>query len=441
MYARAAILLVGALSEMSVYGYVRRADPTPISSASPASITPVFSFNKITGMTTCVPATITWIYTPVTDPHAVDLTLSITNVDVSQIPSTVESAPSPVNQSLTSEPANAATGVYTWAQVNVTEGWYALVAAFPSQVSDPEKSLAFYVINGTDTSCLKSLTAATPSSTSSGTLTSTLASPSSSATQSSGSVRSKFNPRALVGGLMGGVGLLAVMTAAYLCFGYLGICRRPSRKRATRWSGVRSANSKHRAYLRNPQLIRGHSFDSFGRILPEDDYVLDIGRASGEEDNEKAESSESSSQSHGTPLALQSMFSDRQYSSDVDQTVPSPPLSGASSSHPNSQYSAMTTSTTTTDSNFSHNLPGTLVYPQLSYPPSPLPAFPSGTSFEIAAGGSSSAAGSVAGEQHTSTSAPGERRIPRKPVPQYNSADPTLTPPPACRCATDSRFL
>jgi len=58
-----------------------------------------------------------------------------------------------------------------------------------------------------------------------------------------------------------------------------------------------------------------------------------------------------------------------------------------------------------------------------SYPPTPSPAFPSGTSQAI-----SERRGS-AGES-VSTGAPTTRRTPRKPVPQYNPTDPSLVSPP-----------
>jgi len=433
MYALAATLLVGAVAEMGVYGYVPRADSTPTESAPPAIVTPIFSFNNIPEMTTCNPATITWIYDSFTDLNVMDLTLNITN-DLPEIPglsttatwsSTPDTNSNLVNQSLTSGFIDPTAQTYTWASVNVTEGWYAIVATFASRAGTSEESVAFYIVNGTDTSCLGTLGTSQGASPSSGSPTSSVGFPSSSpATHPSDAVSSKLNREALVGGVIGGIALLVAVIAAYCCFSYPCASSLPSRRRGTRkWSSLGSAASKRRTFLNNSRVVSGHGSDSFGHILADDGYVLDIGRTSEEEDKEKAESISSffptedlSSQIHGSPM--QSPFSDSRHS-DVDDLSP---LSSFPSSHPNSQYSAASTSLTT-ESHFSHNLQTTIAYPESSYPPTPLPAFPSGTSLEM--GENQSASRGSAGE-HTAI---GARRLPRKPVPQYNPADSVLTPP------------
>ncbi|KAJ6550310.1 hypothetical protein B0H19DRAFT_1265148 [Mycena capillaripes] len=421
MYALATTLLVGAVSEMGVYGYVPREVSTPTESALPPTATAMFSFNKISEMTTCTSTTITWIYVPITDAvsDAMDLTLTITNdLPGNNVPD--------LFQSLSDGSLDPRAGSYIWSSVNVTEGWYSLVANFTPGVAASEDSLPFYVVNGTDTSCLGILAGSPAASSPTASPTSSVGPTSSSApTRASDTVSSKMNREALVGGVIGGTALLAAVIAAYCCFCYR--CASTRGRGTRKWHGFGSATPKRRAYLHtNSQFVRGHSFDSFGRIFPDDGYILDIGRTSaGEEEvKEKAESISSffpTEELHTWPM--QSAFLDAKYS-DIDQLspLPSPP-----SSHPNSQYSAGSSSLNT-ESHFSHDLHTAIAYSRSSYPPSPLPAFPSGTSFGMGVCTPNTGTPRGSAGEHSLTGAR-RVRVPRKPVPQYDSADPVLTPP------------
>ncbi|KAF7364175.1 hypothetical protein MSAN_01076800 [Mycena sanguinolenta] len=113
--------------------------------ASSDSSVPVIGFNNIVNMTSCKSAVITWTYSPISAAAGSDsLSLAITSA-----------APFRNNKHIyviTPAPIQATLLKYSWQSVNVTQGWYALVATFPSAGFEGQ-SLPFYVQSG---SCSKS---------------------------------------------------------------------------------------------------------------------------------------------------------------------------------------------------------------------------------------------------------------------------------------------
>ncbi|KAI0747152.1 hypothetical protein C8Q80DRAFT_824951 [Daedaleopsis nitida] len=131
---------------------------TPFTSPSPTSmkatpfesLTPSFSFNTVSRMTTCTSAKIQWAY----DGYANNIALLLMNA-----------GPMPSSRSLLVRTTkkrgvvalplalglNATGQSWTWPTVNVTSGWY-LLEAVGSGVA--AMSSTFFVANGTDTRCL-----------------------------------------------------------------------------------------------------------------------------------------------------------------------------------------------------------------------------------------------------------------------------------------------
>ncbi|KAJ7907029.1 hypothetical protein B0H13DRAFT_2019530 [Mycena leptocephala] len=122
--------------------------------------------------------------------------LFITNLNVPQGPypstaisTTISRAPSGGYQLLTrlinQSPVGVALRMWTWPAVNVTEGWYAMLAQFPSTNTFVQSS-PFPVGNGSDTSCLRSASVPSVSSVSSTSTTGTSSSVSGSSSVKSG---------------------------------------------------------------------------------------------------------------------------------------------------------------------------------------------------------------------------------------------------------------
>ncbi|KAJ7484314.1 hypothetical protein FB451DRAFT_1363861 [Mycena latifolia] len=484
MYTLPAALLISGLAYFgSVHGYVAREDSpggSPVDSASLAAVTPSFSFNKIVNMITCTPATITWTYVAPASDIILDLELNITNNGVPQ-PSApastttgtfatnaarIVSSSSPsrrdlVTQDITDGTLNPAERSYTWPSVNVASGWYILTATLSFQSAlDSEP---FYVEDGTNTSCLG--TVSTSTSASSSVPSTTFDSTSSASPTSSGgvfpvdAVSSKVNRGAIAGGVIGGLAVLAAAIAAYFYLRYASASgASPARRGTRKWGGLGSTDSKAKPYPSASRALGGASdrhhsqSDSVGPMLDNDVYVIgNVGIDSrGSRMNEGLEEEDEvnsyfspsqekfSSPTNGSPL--RSPFSDPGHDADavpMDLITPLPgsPVTRNSStstssymnnnfsrprSHPSSPYSGSPTSPTP-DALFSNsannNTTSSLGQPESS---SPSPAFPSGTS-QMTADSPPPRRGS-AGEPL--------RRTPRKPVPQYNPTDPSLTSPP-----------
>ncbi|KAJ7839634.1 hypothetical protein B0H13DRAFT_2366694 [Mycena leptocephala] len=144
-----------------------------------------FSFNAIADMTSCTPATISWSVVPGTIASFAGLTLAVTNAEIAQVPppSSTSTGTFPTHSAkarrhshlharrtetqVIGQNIDASTGTFTWARVNVADGWYAITATF-SDGFDAQKSDPFFVVNRTDTSCLGTTFTASQTSHSSG---------------------------------------------------------------------------------------------------------------------------------------------------------------------------------------------------------------------------------------------------------------------------------
>ncbi|KAJ7870822.1 hypothetical protein B0H14DRAFT_3132051 [Mycena olivaceomarginata] len=222
-------LLICALWHIgSVNGYIEpRQDPSSVASTQSATATPTFGFNKISELTTFN--------------DALELALFITNDGVEQPPPPVATTtgtfntPSaaravsqrdiaqPITQQITANPVDPLVRVFTWHSVNVSAGWYELIATLDlpnfSNISN-----VFFVKNGTNVSCI------TPTRTSSSSFTPTDHTSSYSATSTAsvspstgvpavtpGPSKHKVNRGVIVGGAVGGVAALCAAITAYLC--------------------------------------------------------------------------------------------------------------------------------------------------------------------------------------------------------------------------------
>ncbi|KAJ6469393.1 hypothetical protein C8R45DRAFT_937803 [Mycena sanguinolenta] len=352
-------------------------DPTRVARAESAIATPTMAFNSISNMVSCGPAVISWMYTAAILPDPLEMTLSITNQDVDQLP-----APSTTSTGTFNPPGSRRAmnrrdvtitqpiaanispelRLYTWDPVNVTSGWYQLIAALPLLPGFNQQSTVFFVAAGSDTSCLASTSSsssplsssASSKPTSTGDLTFTggasaafgvsIASGTSTPSETSPVLApsSKVNRGTVAGAVIGGFAAVAAGVAAYIYFRY-GSCR------VRRWAGP---NSKARGY---PSASRCHGA------------------------------------SRGRPH------------SQTDSTGP------FMSSPDDKVYARSKSSDPFSDSAFPFDQ-------QASHLSTPSPALSSGAS---QAETRHSADGSIAPSQ----------RIPRKPVPQYNLTDPSLASP------------
>ncbi|KAJ7746489.1 hypothetical protein DFH07DRAFT_591123 [Mycena maculata] len=491
-----AALFIWAISHI---GSVHGEDSTPTAAAPRAVVTPHFSFNAIPEMQTCTSVQISWVYSPVDGEEY--MTLDITNDNVAQpsAPSLTATTTGTFNsagaralrvyqrdvltESISDGYINPSAHSYTWDSVNVTAGWYALVASFPITDSNVT-SASFYVVNGSDTSCLGTVASSSSTSTQGSSTSATSTSASSGAGSTSTSVTlpvnaassSKVNRGAIAGGVIGGLAVIAAAIAAYFYLRYASAASRASpRKRTTRkWGGLGSVDSKTNAYPSAPRASRAadrhHSqSSSVGPMLDDTVYVIgNVGIESrpsrindglGLEAEDEVNSYFSPSQekftspTHGSAMRP-NPFSD---SGHIDDDVPMDLISSAPGqgvtrnssstssymnnnfsrprSHPSSPYSG--SPTTPTESPFSipaaNATSSTLNHPDVpssyvpsSYAPSPSPAYPSGSSQDAAA--PPAARRSPTGEAIVAGGS--ARRTPRKPVPQYNPTDPALASPP-----------
>ncbi|KAJ6589651.1 hypothetical protein B0H19DRAFT_1249182 [Mycena capillaripes] len=209
---------------LHVTGHVHR---TVSSGAAPAIITPSFQLNRIPDITACTPAFITWIYVPASSSDLPDLKLEVTNAGVAQLPAPPAIMAGSANGDLSRRnlllTRPLVTGVdptlriFTWPLVNVTEGWYEIIATIPLY-SLVEASTSFFVRNGSDTSCFAPAFAQLSSSSpvpsrmptgGTGTSASISTSRTSSGAPSNTSRGFKINPGAVAGGVVGGFFVIA----------------------------------------------------------------------------------------------------------------------------------------------------------------------------------------------------------------------------------------
>ncbi|KAJ7243553.1 hypothetical protein B0H12DRAFT_827979 [Mycena haematopus] len=199
-----------------------------------------FTFDDIAEMTTCNPATITWTAVPIpsTIASVAGFDLSITNSGVSQPPPPSSSAAIThsarswggshpyVRATITRDIAHnidASTGSFTWTTVNVTTGWYSVIATFsdvfglPPEFGPPPESAPFFVANGADTSCLVAASSLSISSTASHTTpSSTSVSPSPTSVTGTGRQVAKFPSGAIAGIVVGAILVLGAMIMVIL---------------------------------------------------------------------------------------------------------------------------------------------------------------------------------------------------------------------------------
>ena len=221
-------------------------------------------FAVISNLTTCSGATIEWMYNR-PDPPSSNYPLVVTNIGVDQgtplrreYPLVSRQGTTAVNKTLIN--INAAMQRANWTQVNVPQGWYRLDFYASTKVLS---SNVFAVTNGPDVSCLvapsqtPSSTPPPPSSTSTGSPSDT--------SPTSVPVRSSVNTGAIAGGVVGGVGLLALIAALVLCVFH----RRNSRSRnATPTGSMNRTKGQGSKGFHNPS-------DSTGAILPNSPHMSD----------------------------------------------------------------------------------------------------------------------------------------------------------------------
>ncbi|KAJ7868592.1 hypothetical protein B0H14DRAFT_2729625 [Mycena olivaceomarginata] len=332
----------------SVHGYVRpRQDPSGVSAAQPAIETPGFSFNKIAEFTTCTPASNNL------------LTLFITNDGVIRLPTGTFATPDPramhrrdvTTQQINPDPINPLVRDFTWNSVNVTAGWYELTAKLnlPGYI---QESVAFYVQNGTDVSCIaapsssSSSTPADPTSsgTSSGSPTTTGVAETSGVTLPVTSGASKVNRGAIAGGVIGGLAVVAAVIAAYFYFRYASASTASGgstgRRAPRKWAGLSSPTPRPGPTPRPSRSAgaasdRHHSqSDSIGPMLSSRDsnvYVIGtVGIDSRpsrihdtlEEEDEVNSYFSPSQEKIASPSQPRSPFSESGHGHDIDDAVP-----------------------------------------------------------------------------------------------------------------------
>ncbi|KAF7291963.1 hypothetical protein MIND_01221900 [Mycena indigotica] len=229
---------------------------------------PVFLWLSIPEMWTCKSAPIFWSFE---NSESLPMYISITNAGVTQAPKPSATSVGHVDRSADPELLtmqisgllDAAERTFTWAQANVTEGWYALIATFLTtsalQVSSP------FFVNEGDISCLSTTTNLKPKSSAPGSI---MLSPSSAFTPASSTVSSSPTTFAtktshvelpeMLGGVFGGI-LIGGLFVAGL-FKSLGFIKR--RRTATSSGSMDRNQSRFRPGIRFPlrqRLITPHT--------------------------------------------------------------------------------------------------------------------------------------------------------------------------------------
>ncbi|KAJ7056236.1 hypothetical protein C8F01DRAFT_378490 [Mycena amicta] len=248
-----------------------------------------FAWNNIPAMATCQPTTLSWMFVNESQANDSEMTISITNSSVDASSSSTISSHSfrtagsqdlvcgPLvngSQQITPGAIHSSQRTFVWPSVNVSAGWYVLLANF-SKPNTVRESSAFFIANGSDLSCLflstphsafvsssriihKSTTSGTTtalsstlttqkSTTSSGPttgLSSTSASASATAFAAtiSPATASRFHVGVVVGSVVGGLAAIAWGIAA--CF----LARSLRRRRDRNWAILNSRDTKDKAY-------------------------------------------------------------------------------------------------------------------------------------------------------------------------------------------------
>ncbi|KAI0316085.1 hypothetical protein OF83DRAFT_1173221 [Amylostereum chailletii] len=240
---------------------------SPLPTSGPGIGLPLFGFFDPKEMFTCGASLISWTYEGSGDA----LTIAITNVGVEQdapLSSTISPSATSTSASLTRTSTSSSTlpvgpggnppakkrqfggygGTYlptitetlaqgldphaenwTWPSVNVTQGWYKLIATIPDTTITAQNSLPFFVANGSTVDCLQSAspTSALPSSAGS----SATSSPSASSILAPVNEASRSSHAgAIAGGVVGGIAFLGAVIGALIFW----FCRhrRPAARRS-----------------------------------------------------------------------------------------------------------------------------------------------------------------------------------------------------------------
>ncbi|KAJ7053965.1 hypothetical protein C8F01DRAFT_1089290 [Mycena amicta] len=466
MYTLPAALFIWTLLHI---GFVN-GDPQADTSA-------LFAWNSVPEMYTCLSATVTWGYGSPAGVDDTQMDISITNFGVAQAPA----PPSTTTATFTTHDFRglvagryvstrtrradvtvqisglipASDRLFTWPSVNVTAGWYVLVATFPATGAVRESS-EFFELD------LRQQAPRHPAGTRPLPLVSIL--------PVDGASSSKVNRGAIAGGVIGGLAVIAAAIAAFFYLRYASASSGGKKKRTRKWAGLSSTDSKARGYpsssgSRSAGVSNGrhHSqSESIGPMLSEaghDNNVYVIGNVGidsrpsrtnaglDEEEDDGVNSYFSPSQekfSHGSPI--RSPFSDSGHDDGVPLDLITP-LPGAANVTRNSSTSTASYMTHNSRNNFSrprshptspYASPTATESPfhstqndstNESYPPSPSnpsPAFPSGTSVDAHSHSPTPIVPAPLAPRRGSTGEALGRRVARKAVPQYNINDPSL---------------
>ncbi|KIM78239.1 hypothetical protein PILCRDRAFT_600759 [Piloderma croceum F 1598] len=211
---------------------------TTSSSSSASSPTATLILQKPDQMTTCQSGSITWFYT---GPLPAQLTLELTDINVNQ-----STNPSPPIILMTlADSIDATAENWTWQTIDVPSGHYVVEGAVldVNATSDP-----FFVANGSDTSCLQTIT--------------TTPTPSQVATSK------KTHVAAIAGGTVGGVVLLAVILGALLLWRKSRQVRSRRGAAVGRWGGLGS-NASGEPFTRDKVVNGNHHgpSESMGGML------------------------------------------------------------------------------------------------------------------------------------------------------------------------------
>ena len=331
---------------------------------------------------------------------------------------------------------------FLWPMVNVSQGCYLFVANISG--SSVQSGRSFLVVNGTDTSCLVAVPPVSSSSSSSSSTMSTSTTSSSSAQNTSAvtlpvsdTSGSHVKKAAIVGGVVGGIVVLAVLASALILYRYSrsSHSRRSNGSFVGKWGNLGSFDSAGKSSPARARKTKSKMYDHHASVglaglglgiadpqtkkthNPRHDSQADsIGpiNASGH----TQASTQEDSHSPFDEKYMRSPFSDSGHGSDEMGMVPigyeptsSSSAAGATAGH-TTKHSSMASSTYSRSR--SHPTPSPQTFPESPRNLSDvtIDSRPSETS-DVAAGSAPA----------TLTA----RKTSRKPVPTYNPSDPALS--------------
>lgn len=231
------------------------------SAQTPSSTESQFVMNAVKNMTTCASGIITWNY----NGSSANILLSITNVGVldpypqRDFTRRQNTAGQDVTVTLTN--TSAILNSWAWPQVNQSQGWYTIQGSVASLKAS---STAFFISNGSDTSCLLSSSSSSSSSSPGPTSTAT-------AVETYTRTPSVGEIVGVVVGTLAGLVILVLAIAYYLRRRRRSPTRgsKPKQNVGRRWSSLRSNDSAARSLAGgndNSTHSHGHS-ESLGEML------------------------------------------------------------------------------------------------------------------------------------------------------------------------------